>query len=713
MPILYPGYRYLGPGNDANGLPPVNDTDEIAHRHDLAYELARGPEDIRESDREAIRDFYEEGGLAGAVGAVGLAGKYATESVSGVLYPSMPRRGDRVTSFGQYLYSRKQKHLSDIYRQTRNQYVNYNEFLKSDRVKEIRRHFERGGAYYSTVESDYRAQYPSGSTNLRESTISAQDLAEAGTSGVKRPAPDSGAGAAEPKRVAVADSPGSPDTGGFELSPGTVAFLDNLVNDTGVVGAEATSGGEAAVPAGVSTGGGAMDVDQSGSARGPNTGARGGASGVGSGGGSGANVAPNPITWVRPSQPSQPATVRFNKTRIMYSYGYSTENIQQPEPAYVENITTPLALVPVDALPFYLSEAEYQCLPFGARASKVWCTVTPLGTRTAFDVGTTLSGTATSEYVAIGMVAEGLNMEFYGRNKEYGVVGTAPMKPTSTKGLSLKDMTSKLYSHVSSNAMCVPQPMDIYFVHEWNRSENPSANLLPLYQVHDRGVARFDEKVHQFLINQAIGQPIAEYSYTPKCSMLKANKDHFVPWDRRGNALESALPRAHSMALRLFETATNVPAIGDVGFGTSTEVPVYINQVQPAYYRQIENYGAFKPGAGTSDYGAQPQLHVGIQATPQLNPASESISYLNSACYWKIECGIEIAFDVNSAFSVGQAVSWPLEVSFVPNESIKYTDGQCLFGQTDTGSGNVTTNLEEDDYDDLNDIIDNVQRIMK
>lgn len=156
------------------------------------------------------------------------------------------------------------------------------------------------------------------------------------------------------------------------------------------------------------------------------------------------------------------------------------------------------------------------------------------------------------------------------------------------------------------------------------------------------------------------------------------------------------------------------PFIGDVGLGADKNSYVLIDQITENYYRKIENYGAFHPAKGATSFKAQPQVHVGLVATPQLNPATSNVSYLNSACYWKIECECKIVFNVNSAFSKNNAISWPLEVTFVENAEQNYTDGQCLFGNTDTKSGNVkvTKNTQvtnDDDYDFLDEQTGNLK----
>lgn len=93
MSFTLPGYKYLGPGNSTDLGDPINSADAIARTHDLAYDAARSPSDIRGADRTAIRDFttdvFTNHSVGSALGALGLSAKYAVESVTGVLYPSM------------------------------------------------------------------------------------------------------------------------------------------------------------------------------------------------------------------------------------------------------------------------------------------------------------------------------------------------------------------------------------------------------------------------------------------------------------------------------------------------------------------------------------------------------------------------------------------------------------------------------------------------
>lgn len=106
----WPGYKYLGPGNNINNGSPVNIVDSIAKQHDLAYDNAKTKIDIRKCDLKAIDEFgkVETHGIgeyvASAVGKYGLKTKYSVESVTGVLYPQMRDPNDYRVPWG---YSKK------------------------------------------------------------------------------------------------------------------------------------------------------------------------------------------------------------------------------------------------------------------------------------------------------------------------------------------------------------------------------------------------------------------------------------------------------------------------------------------------------------------------------------------------------------------------------------------------------------------------------
>lgn len=94
--MLWPGHKYLGPGNDLDITDEnLDSADLIAKAHDIAYEIAHSPEEVREADRAALKGFLEHtlgaesipSFFANIAGLTGLSVKYITESITGVLYP--------------------------------------------------------------------------------------------------------------------------------------------------------------------------------------------------------------------------------------------------------------------------------------------------------------------------------------------------------------------------------------------------------------------------------------------------------------------------------------------------------------------------------------------------------------------------------------------------------------------------------------------------
>lgn len=125
---------------------------------------------------------------------------------------------------------------------------------------------------------------------------------------------------------------------------------------------------------------------------------------------------------------TRPETVKITKTWLFYSYGYMFNTIAANDH---NAFTTPFGYIPVDMPYLYLSNSDYEALPTIAKFTKVVCRVKLLGTRTAFDYGTSLSGVANTEHVHIAGSIIGLNRLLSGFNGSYSSTPTDPMKVTS------------------------------------------------------------------------------------------------------------------------------------------------------------------------------------------------------------------------------------------------------------------------------------------
>jgi hypothetical protein len=93
MKFLYPGHKYLGPGNPLKNGEPVDNADKIARVHDYEYHSAKNQSEVFKSDEKAIfnfaKDFVTQPNLPSLAGAFGLTVKHGVEkNLTGVLYPT-------------------------------------------------------------------------------------------------------------------------------------------------------------------------------------------------------------------------------------------------------------------------------------------------------------------------------------------------------------------------------------------------------------------------------------------------------------------------------------------------------------------------------------------------------------------------------------------------------------------------------------------------
>lgn len=99
--FLYPGHKYLGPGNPAKNGDPVDIDDYIAQQHDEAYEQAKTKEDIFNADKQSASEFWTDfkanWNHHSLLGATGLTAKNLLEEkiLGAAIYPSMPAAGDK------------------------------------------------------------------------------------------------------------------------------------------------------------------------------------------------------------------------------------------------------------------------------------------------------------------------------------------------------------------------------------------------------------------------------------------------------------------------------------------------------------------------------------------------------------------------------------------------------------------------------------------
>lgn len=153
----------------------------------------------------------------------------------------------------------------------------------------------------------------------------------------------------------------------------------------------------------------------------------------------------------------------------MYSYAYAQSKHFLDDNKMIQGLATPLSFIPVDYLPFYLTEAEWKSLPpRNVWIDNVTCNVKILGVRSGFDIGATVTGDATSEYCPILHSCIGLNNKLHIKNMTYNAEASAPMKVSSITNYNVQSWHNKWYSDEQSAAVLVPRSNSVYAVPYWN-----------------------------------------------------------------------------------------------------------------------------------------------------------------------------------------------------------------------------------------------------
>lgn len=194
-------------------------------------------------------------------------------------------------------------------------------------------------------------------------------------------------------------------------------------------------------------------------------------------------------------------------------------------------ITTPLAVLPNDAIYFYMNPVEYnkiKDLNTFCRILQCSVSVVPQGLRTAFDTGTTLTGTATSEHCAIGITAVGINQKIYTRAMRYVAAAESPMLPTECVTVSNEEIITKYYGDDEYKTMPmilgVPRHVDMYCSLTLN-----SKRAVTGYVKHDEGVPILDKHLDRFNFLPFVGKEVINWEYYPTNGIFSC-KAHDVPF---------------------------------------------------------------------------------------------------------------------------------------------------------------------------------------
>lgn len=603
------GHHYLGPGNPIRSGEPVDVDDAIAEIHDLQYQI--GPSDVSAADATAVDRFVGDFQRTGNLHSlIGGIGLQAKRTVEGITGQLYPNPMHRG---GKADYKYATKRLSEIYRQH-----------KKDNPSSASSWREFQKLHFGALMREGRSKRGHGADEDGSGKRSRDDDgAAAGPSGLQEQR-----GGNQPETVPdddwdmalrLLDDP----TGGSAGAP-DVESMETLANPSkggGVSGHSGRAGGQ--MPVGL------------------------------------------------PRTPKTPYyTKTYRKNWIFFSYAF-THKRHEINKNYL--YTTPLQLIPVDLLAFYLDPTEFSLLFGRSVAVECKCRVTPWGCRMNFQTGQSESKWATSEFVAIGQATVGINNAMPGENRVYVANSQNPMTVDTLNTIDTNALHEKLYGDDNGRgaAQMVPRHLNLYWTPKVALRSANNENRF----THQNGPPKFDQYIDRFLVNTTIGTPVVNYTYRPKKGIIA---DTYSCDYINGDNLFRAASRAQQLGLKAFSSAGGQLVEGVVtqeGRADPNEINNWHSSFVANLYQTIEHYDTYDWDRGHIHGNTQPQVHVGLTAVPAINPGTEGVDFQNASIYWCVESEITVHHYQNSCFHEGTMHTY--NPSFYPNGYVKkYHTGQ-------------------------------------
>lgn len=177
----------------------------------------------------------------------------------------------------------------------------------------------------------------------------------------------------------------------------------------------------------------------------------------------------------------------------------------------------------MDIVASYLTPAEFSNIQQCCVVKEVFCEIRILGVCTSFDVGTTLTGSANSEHVPIGMHPIGLIHILQLSNVTYETNAEKPMIPTNVKSFSTDDYLKKLYNSEGAAILGCPPSNSNYLTYSNNK---PKSNTNS-YIKHTKQDFMLDyDVINKFHVGSHVAETIVKYSYKPHMGYLNCIKQY-------------------------------------------------------------------------------------------------------------------------------------------------------------------------------------------
>lgn len=684
---LYPGHNYLGPGNPTHNGKPIDDADAIAQVHDLDYSFAKSTSDVRKADTDAIweftKNFVKKPNLPSLAGAFGLAIKYAGESVIGVQYPKVMKTEHSDLQHKYLDYVDKTAHTWYNEQLKQGNKSTFADFYKQNN-NSINTSFGEGGThqdwwkrnsdeYKNASEEDKKTiQWDPHILNFKYGILDYSDVCRVPFNSTKycKLASDYKVDAA-PRSPDQPISPRIPATTKHSSGDGGDTGKNPNTSNSSISSTNSSSSNSSATSG---TSGVASSIIEMGEPTPPTPVAS-------------STTAPSVLFTIPKSGFTNGGSSIIHNTRIITSYAFaSTHRETKLQTGYC---TTPLALIPVDFLPFYMSPQEFDaCVQNNARVKRVHVSVKCLGSRISFDTAQTVSGIANTEHVALGIVGIGLNLRTEIKNVKYGVDAKTPMEPNEITDMDSTVLGNKLWGTADLTSLtfssCIPRHLGYYMVYTSPASD--SATMSRKY-----GEWRLDKHVQRFLINSSVGQVVATYDYDVKTGYLTDNTRHPM------TATTNTMLTNAVVATQAFTVGKDDYLLTQGGWNKRDSMTGNLTAGTAVQYeRNLENDIVFN-NTGAHIGPVQPQLHIGMVATPQLNHATEKVSFQQACVYWEVSSICEVELSASSDHVMGSPNC--SADAFVALSRTPYNSGENVLGKqkVKTAYKRVNDNMDVED----------------
>lgn len=340
--------------------------------------------------------------------------------------------------------------------------------------------------------------------------------------------------------------------------------------------------------------------------------------------------------------------VVFSGSRLMYSWGYNfgVQDVVDPNdvavPPTVKQkwLQTPMAYIPVDWVPFYMSKSEFDDLPLQSRIVKVSAKVIPWGSRTSFTTAAETSKPATAQHIVTGICGIGLNTEMSWANRD--VTNDDSMTISTSSKFNDGTLIEKYWGKANDFTVI---PTCFGAIRSMDSYGGPVVDPQLVTPASDsQGFCFLDRHVNRFDMAYQKGKPILNYEYEPKDGFLKRKNPMLC---RHRTALGQEIYVSDALAGADAKYGANTALDSTTGQLTLKSYPLQNVFDSSSYlsYNQIVEKGNFTHRL-QKEQGCkpQPQIHCGILPVFANTPTSTGI--ICAAAFWQIdyECVVEVNF---------------------------------------------------------------------